>query len=374
MSIAPKPPTTPTTSTMTMAMATAVPAGLPAYAELFCLTNFSFLQGASHAEELVARAAQLGYAALAITDECSLAGVVRAHAEAKRVELPLLIGAHFHLTDPGGGPAPSLLALACNREGYGNLSELITLGRTRGAKKGSYLLTPDDLAAPPAPYAHLQGLPDCLMILLPAYPAHRPEHIERLHAHAAWMSATFPGRSWIGLNLLQRARDEAHRASVAEVASQHGLPVVAVGHVCMHVRSRKPLHDTLCAVRVGKPVAGCGYALAQNAEQHLRARLRLANLYPPQALAETLRIAALCTFSLDNLRYEYPHELVPPGHTPASYLRQEVERGVRWRFPQGLPDKVARQIEHELALMYRQNKVCTDFKFALKGAKVCTNP
>ena len=339
---------------MMSSLTTAIPSlppGLPAYAELFCLSNFSFLQGASHAEELVARAAQLGYAALAITDECSLAGVVRAHAEAKRAGLPLLIGAHFHLSDPGGGPAPSLLALACNREGYGNLSELITLARTRGVKKGTYLLTPGDLAAPPAPHAHLRGLPDCLLILLPRYPAHRPEHTDRLHAQAAWMAATFPGRSWIGLNLLQRARDEAHRVSVAEVAAQYALPVVAVGHVCMHVRSRKPLHDTLCAVRIGKPVAECGYALAQNAEQHLRARLRLANLYPPQALAETLRIAALCKFSLDELRYEYPHELVPAGHTPASYLRQEVERGVRWRFPQGLPDKVAQQIEHELALI-----------------------
>src|SRR5476649_400685 len=342
--------TTPARPTMTTA-APALSPGLPAYAELFCLSNFSFLQGASHAEELVARAAQLGYTALAITDECSLAGVVRAHAEAKRVGLPLLIGAYFRLTDPGGGPAPSLLALACNREGYGNLAELITLGRTRGAQKGSYLLTPDDLAAPAASSAHLQGLPDCLLILLPDYPAHRPEHIDRLHAQAAWLAATFPGRCWIGLNLLQRARDEAHRASVAEVAAQHALPVVAVGHVCMHVRSRKPLHDTLCAVRVGKPVAECGYALAQNAEQHLRGRLRLANLYPPQALSETLRIAALCPFSLDELRYEYPDELVPPGHTPASYLRQEVERGVLWRFPQGLSDEVAKQIEHELALI-----------------------
>src|SRR5471030_3385184 len=126
--------TTPARPTMTTA-APALSPGLPAYAELFCLSNFSFLQGASHAEELVARAAQLGYTALAITDECSLAGVVRAHAQAKRVGLPLLIGAHFRLTDPGGGPALSLLALACNREGYGNLAELITLGRTRRSEE-----------------------------------------------------------------------------------------------------------------------------------------------------------------------------------------------------------------------------------------------
>ena len=218
--------------------------GLPAYAELFCLTNFSFLQGASRPEELVARAVELDYAGLAITDECSLAGVVRAHAAAKEAGLPLVIGSHFHLKNPDGSAALSLIALAKNREGYGNLCELITIARNRVAK-GSYLLTPADLAAPAPAYAHLQGLPDCLMILLPHYPAHQPGDVDRLHAQAAWMEATFPGRAWMGLNLLQRAFDEAHRVSIDEVALQHHMAVVAVGHVCMHVRSRKPLHDTL---------------------------------------------------------------------------------------------------------------------------------
>ncbi|MFS2134742.1 error-prone DNA polymerase [Duganella sp. Dugasp56] len=324
--------------------------GLPAYAELFCLSNFSFLQGASHAEELVARAMQLDYAGLAITDECSLAGVVRAHAAAKEAKFPLLIGSHFHLKNPDGSPALSLVALARNREGYGNLCELITIARNRVAK-GSYLLTPADLAAPPSAFAHLKGLPDCLLILLPHYPAHQPDDVDRLHAQAAWMEATFPGRAWMGLSLLQRAFDEAHRISIDEVALQHGMRVVALGHVCMHVRSRKPLHDTLTAVRLGKAVGECGYALSQNAEQHLRPRLRLANLYPPQALAETLNIMELCTFSLEELRYEYPHELVPPGHTPASYLRQEVYAGAQRRFPAGVSDKVRGQIEKELALI-----------------------
>ena len=324
--------------------------GLPAYAELFCLSNFSFLQGASHAEELVARAVQLDYAALAITDECSLAGVVRAHAEAKEAEFPLLIGSYFRLTNPDGTPALSFVALVQNRDGYGNLCELITIGRNRVAK-GSYLLTPADLAAPPAAFAHLKGLPDCLLILLPEYPAHRPDDVDRLHAQAAWMEATFPGRVWMGLNLLQRSFDEAHRLSIAEVASQHQMAVVAVGHVCMHVRSRKPLQDTLTAVRVGKPVGECGYALAQNAEQHLRSRVQLANLYPKAALAETLRIAEACTFSLDELRYEYPRELIPTGHTPASYLRQEVDKGALLRWSGGASPKVREQIEKELELI-----------------------
>ncbi|WP_183746171.1 MULTISPECIES: error-prone DNA polymerase [unclassified Janthinobacterium] len=322
-------------------------AGLPDYAELFCLSNFSFLHGASHAQELVARAVQLGYQALAITDECSLAGVVRAHATAKRAGFPLIIGAHFHLTQADGSPGLSLLALVQDREGYGNLSELITMARTRAAK-GRYLLTPDDFAAPSPEFSHLQGLPGCLMILLPGYPA-QPETVS---AQGAWMAATFGAqRSWIGLNLLQRAQDDAHRMTVLDAGHALGLPVVALGHVCMHVRSRKPLLDTLCAIRVGKPVGECGYALAQNAEQHLRARLRLANIYPPQALDETLRIARLCTFSLDSLKYEYPDELVPAGHTPASYLREETYAGARSRFPLGIPALVQQQIEHELELI-----------------------
>ncbi|MDO8048423.1 error-prone DNA polymerase [Janthinobacterium sp. SUN211] len=320
---------------------------LPEYAELYCLSNFSFLHGASHAEELVARSVQLAYRALAITDECSLAGVVRAHATAKRAGFPLIIGAHFHLTQADGSPGPSLLALVRDADGYGNLSELITMARTRAAK-GRYLLTPDDFAAPPAQFAHLQGLPGCLMILLPGYPAQSAT----LRAQGAWMLSTFGGeRSWIGLNLLQRAQDDAHRSAVQDAAQVLGLSMVAVGHVCMHVRSRKPLLDTLCAIRVGKPVGECGYALAQNAEQHLRARLRLANVYPPQALAETLRIADLCTFSLDSLCYDYPDELVPHGHTPATYLRAETYAGARIRFPLGIPANVQEQLEQELELI-----------------------
>ena len=333
-----------------MASAPSSPQSLPDYAELFCLSNFTFLQGASHAEELVARAVELGYAALALTDECSLAGVVRAHAEARKAALPLIIGAHFHLTRRDGTPSLSLILLAQNRNGYGNLAELITLGRTR-SEKGTYLLMPADLDAPGPGFDHLKGMPDCLAILLPAYPGHDAADVDRLHAQAAWMASTFPGRCWLGLNLLHRACDDGHRTTIDEVGWQHGLPIVALGHVVMHVRSRKPLQDTLTAVRLGKPVHECGYGLAQNAEQHLRPRIRLANIYSPQALAETLRIASLCTFSLDELRYEYPNEVVPEGHTASSFLRGETYIGAHRRFRDGIPAKVQGQIEHELALI-----------------------
>ncbi|MRV76009.1 DNA polymerase III subunit alpha [Duganella sp. FT92W] len=329
-----------------------MPTDLPDYAELFCLSNFSFLQGASHAEELTERAVQLGYKALAVTDECSLAGVVRAHGVAKNAGLKLLIGAHFRLTEADGSAGLSLLVLAQDREGYGNLSELITLARTRsGVAKGDYLLHPADIAAPQPAQAHLRGLPNCLAILLPHYPVDMPDDVDRLHRQAAWMAAQFPGRAWLGLNLLRRAFDESHRISIDEVALQHGLPVVAVGDVRMHVRSRKPLLDTLTAVRLGKPVGECGYALPQNGEQHLRSRLRLANLYPRAALDETLRMADLCTFSLEELKYEYPHELVPEGHTPSSYLREQTYFGAGGRYPNGIPAKVAEQVEKELQLI-----------------------
>ena len=327
----------------------AAPAGhqLPGYAELFCLSNFSFLEGASHAEELVKRAVSLGYQGIAMTDECSLAGIVRAHEEAKKHALPLIIGAYFRLTETENGvPGPTLIILACNREGYGNLSELITLARSR-CMKGSYLLNITDFSHPPAGYEHLAGMPDCLLILGPEYPLRPPV----LAQQAAWCAQVFPQRSWMGLNLLLQLSDAYQLQHVSHIAAEYALPVVAIGHVTMHVRSCKPLQDTMTAIRLGKAVADCGYALAPNAEQHLRSRLRLASIYPPAMLAETLHIASLCHFSLDELRYEYPDELVPAGMTPALYLRQEVIAGAHLRYPKGIPDHIAATIEHELHLI-----------------------
>jgi error-prone DNA polymerase len=319
---------------------------LPAYAELFCFSNFTFLHGASHAEELVERAVQLGYAGLAVTDECSLAGVVRAHVAAKEAELPLVIGSYFQLRNADGSPAFGLIILAQNREGYGNLSELITLARTR-APKGEYRLTPQDLSRPDRDNAHLRGMPDCLAILVPAFPAKE----EALEAQIEWLDTTFPGRAWVGLVLHQRAMDDIHRGAVEYVADRQNVPVVALGNVVMHVRSRKPLQDTMTAIRIGKPVHECGYDLAPNAEQHLRSRLRIANLYPEQTLHETISVLERCTFSLENLRYEYPDELVPKGSSPTEYLRQETYIGAQWRFPSGVPANIQQQIENELAII-----------------------
>ena len=311
---------------------------LPAYAELHCLTNFSFLRGASHPEELVHRAADLGYSALALTDECSFAGVVRAHVAAKDRGLPLIIGAEIRLSD-----GPKLVLLAANREGYGNLSELITLGRRRG-EKGSYSLTRADLD---------EGLPGCLALLIPPHHGSLPEKGEGddLTVHARWLAQRFPGAAWIAAELLGGPNDRVRLAQLRELGKACGLPLVAAGEVHMHLRSRRKLQDTLTAIRLRKPVAECGRELHPNAERHLRLRLRLANLYSPELLGETLVIAARCDFSLDSLHYEYPEELVPAGESPASWLRKLTQAGLARRFPEGAPPEVHELVEHELSLI-----------------------
>lgn len=263
---------------------------LPAYAELHCLSNFTFLRGASHPEELVARAHELGYAALAITDECSLAGVVRAHVAAKEAGLKLIIGAEIRLVD-----GPRLVLLATNREGYGNLSQLITQGR-RAAEKGSYFLQRSDLE---------HGLSDCLALLLP--------DAETKLDDAAWLTGRFPDRCWIAYERLLGPDDEIRLQHAQMLANTCHVPLVATGDVHMHQRSRRALQDTLTAIRLGVSIKDAGFALHPNGERHLRTRSRLARLYPPPLLAETIRIAERCSFSLDSLRYEYPRELMPEG-------------------------------------------------------------
>jgi error-prone DNA polymerase len=301
---------------------------LPDYAELHCLTNFSFLRGASHPEELAARAAKLGYAALAVTDECSLAGVVRAHVAAKEHGIKLIIGAEFRLAD-----GPKLVLLATDREAYGNLSQLITAARRR-SQKGSYRIVWDDLDT---------GVPGCLALLVPDEPPSLED--------AQRVARTFPGRAWIAVELHCGPDDRERLDALLDLGRAAKLPLVAAGDVHMHVRSRRALQDTLTAIRLRTTVAEARGALYPNAERHLRMCMRLAQLYPPALLAETVRIAERCTFSLDSLRYEYPEELVPPGHTPASYLREITEAGLRARFPAGVPENVRELIEHELALV-----------------------
>jgi error-prone DNA polymerase len=316
---------------------------LPRYTELHCLSNFTFLRGASHAEELIARAQALGYSALAITDECSFAGVVRAHVAAKQHGFKLIIGTEVQVDD-----GPKLVLLVTNREGYGHISALITLARTRAAK-GSYRLALADLE---------QNLDHCLALLIPPHPHPNPplegEGIKPWRTtlqQARFIAHRFPQRAWIAVELLGGPNDKAQLNTLRELSAQSGLPLVAASDVHMHLRSRKPLQDTLTAIRHGVTLNAAGHRLHPNAERHLRARLALARIYPPELLAETQRIAGLCNFSLDILRYEYPHELVPSGKTPALYLRELTLAGLASRYPHGTPAHVQQQIEHELQLL-----------------------
>lgn len=325
------------------------------YAELDCLSNFTFLTGASHPEELVQRAAQLGYEALALSDECSLAGVVRAHVEAKQHNIKLIIGSRFRLslagiscvqTDPIGPQHLHVIVLACNAKGYGDLSELITLARTR-SEKGHYHLTLQDLLDPPAGMEYLNSLPDCLAIFRPEYGVSAPV----LHEQISLLLPVFGHRLWLGLALHHGHADALHLSTLQQVARQSNVRLLATGQVEMHRRSRQPLHDTLAAIRLKKTVQQCGYDLTPNAEHHLRSRLRLINLYPASALEETLNVSRLCTFDLEQIKYTYPQEAVPPGHTAASYLRHETYIGVSRRYPGGASEKVINQIEAELAII-----------------------
>ncbi len=308
---------------------------LPAYTELHCLSNFSFLRGASHAEELVARAVRLGYTALAITDECSFAGSVRAHLAARAAALQLIHGTELRLAC-----GMKLVLLAQNRAGYGNLSALVTLGRRR-AGKGAYHLTRNDLAGWDG-----GGVPDCLALWV-------PEAVPGVGAGdtVTWLGEHFAGRAWIAFERHLRPDDRDRLAHLRELAAATHLPLVATGDVHMHVRSRRPLQDVLAALRLNTTVAAAGAALFANGERHLRSRLALARLYPPELLAETVKIAARCDFSFDQLRYEYPEEVVPAGETPDSWLRQLTTDGLAQRYPAGVPDKVLAQVEHELRLI-----------------------
>lgn len=297
------------------------------YAELHCLSNFSFQRGASSARELFERAARLGYRALAITDECTLAGIVRAWQAANDSGVPLIVGSELRIEN-----GPRLILLVENLTGYQALCRLITLARRR-CEKGRYRLLLDDFAEPP------DGL---LAIWLPDDDDDR---------HLPWLRRLFPQRLWLAVELHRGADDAAQLQHLLERATSCGLPPVACGDVHMHARGRRALQDCMTAIRHHLPVAEAGAHLFPNGERHLRRHEELAELYPPALLAETLRIAARCTFDLGQLRYHYPRELVPHGHDATSWLRELVERGARWRWPDGVPEQARGLLEHELKLI-----------------------
>ncbi|MBX7166610.1 MAG: error-prone DNA polymerase [Pirellulales bacterium] len=345
------------------------------YAELHCKSNFSFLEGAAHPAELVERAAELGYQALAITDRHSVAGVVRAHTAAKQVGLPLLIGAEIAPVD-----ASPVVLLAMNRRGYGRLCRLLTLGRRR-AEKGQCQLLFADVAA------HADDLLACAPLVerdaepasadlaeraasgsarLRSLPADRGDL-----ASAAWQGGeklvhpsslhgyreVFGDRLYALAELHQGPDDEARLAQMLRLAEAARLRVVAAGDVHFHTPQRQPLCDVLHAVRHGCTVAEAGRRLFPNAQRHLKplAALRALFAAAPELVARTVEVAARCRFSLDELRYEYPEELVPTGRTPAAHLEQLTWEGARQRWPEGVPERVRQLLVHELRLIAELN-------------------
>ena len=300
------------------------------YAELHALSNFTFLRGASHPEELVETAAALGYEALAITDECTMSGIVRAHTAAKEHGLKkLIIGSELRLRS-----GRKLVALAQNQNGYAALCGLITKAR-RAADKGSYELTRR---------AFEDGLMDCVVLWV-------PDDALSLDVEDHWIRETFRDRLWIAVELLADGQQRRQLKKLYAEGRRLKLPLVACGDVHMHCRSRRILQDTLTAIREGVTVDNAGFALYPNGERHLRSLEVLKHVYPQELLAEGVRIAETIDFSLDELCYEYPDEIVPDGETPASYLRYLTEQGMRRRWPDGIPDKVIDLVEHELELI-----------------------
>ncbi|MCK9796212.1 error-prone DNA polymerase [Pseudomonas sp. MAFF 302030] len=301
------------------------------YAELHCLSNFSFQRGASSALELFERARAEGYQALAITDECTLAGVVRAWQASEACGVPLIIGSEIQVED-----GPKLVLLVESLEGYQALCSLITQARRR-AQKGQYRLLRDDLQIP---------LPGLLALWLPT--AGDEPHAQE---HGRWLQGIFRERLWLAVEL-HCAQDDARRlARLLALAEQLGIASVASGDVHMHSRGCRALQDTMTAIRHHLPVAEAGQRLHPNGERHLRSVDTLRALYPAALLQASLDIARRCTFSLAQLQYQYPRELVPEGHDAASWLRHLATQGCAWRWPQGARAEVLTQIDKELEII-----------------------
>jgi len=325
------------------------------YAEFHCKTNFSFLQGASHPDELVERAAELGYEALAVTDVNSVAGVVRAHAAAKETGLKLIVGAEITPDD-----APPVVLWATDRAAYGRLARLITQGRRR-AEKGECALTWNDIAE------HAKGLMAGVL----------PGEEQRIDGYRgvppnesceSWFPSSglgtsceafhkyrelFSSRAYL-IAELHRGPDDEHRLDrLLWLSQETHLPLVAAGDVYYHTPARQPLQHVLTAIRHGVTVAQAGHLLFPNAQRHLKPLQEIHEIFArvPEAIERTVEIADRCTFSLDELRYEYPLELAPPGLTPMEYLKQLTWQGAKRRYPDGVPEKVIGLLKHELQLI-----------------------
>jgi len=300
------------------------------YAHLFTTTSFTFLTGASQPGEYVARAHELGYDALAICDECSLAGVVKAFVAAEQLGLKLIIGSSFRLSN-----GIHLLAIAPSRTAYGELSGFITLARRR-SPKGEY-------------QAHFEDLRFRLRSCLVIYLAEVGREVDT--ATLDDLGNAFRGRLWIGIDHQLRGGEQGDFGRWQALAERRAIPLVACGQALMHSKERKPLQDVLAAIRHNTTVQDMGTLLAANGEAYLKSGAQLARLYPQALLEETCVIADRCHFSLHELRYQYPRELVPEHLSPIQQLRNLVAEGKLRRWPGGVPAAIERIIDTELELI-----------------------
>ena len=309
------------------------------YVELQVTSNFSFLRGGSHPDELATQAAALGHEAIAVTDRNTLAGVVRAHAAARDAGIRLVVGVRLDLED-----GASLLAYPTDRAAYGRLARLITLGRRR-AVKGECRLTRGDV---------MHWGVDMIFIAVPPDDLSDPTNPEEAFAaQLRELEAAFPGNCFLAAHHLYRGDDARRLARLARLAEACATPMVATNDVHMHDPKRRVLSDVLTCIREKCTIDEAGYRLFANAERHLKPGHEMARLFAafPQAVARTAEIVVRCRFSLDELRYEYPDEVVEEGRTPQQTLERLAWEGAESRYPAGLPDKVKAQIEHELALI-----------------------
>ena len=304
------------------------------YAELHCISNHSFLRGASHPEELVWRAHELGYRALAITDECSVAGVVKAWRVIDANDLPmtLIIGSEFRFD------GQLVVLLASDMTGYSQLCQLITRGRRR-CEKGDYRVTEADFR---------QALDHCLCLWSPRHGDEDETTLRRFKTY-------FPGRCWVLVeNLLTNTGyDEARDSRL--LAERCGVPAVCANNVHMHHPDRKNLQDALTAIRHNLTLHEAMPHLFPNAENHLRSFNKLRSLYTDEQRAETMRIAERCHFTLDELKYRYPKDILPGQYTAPEYLRLLVYQGAKRRFPKGLDEKIETTIGRELAMIRQKD-------------------
>ena len=318
---------------------------MTSYAELAAATNFTFLCGASHPHEMVAAALALGHTGIGIADRNSVAGVVRAHVALREaleqgattdatIDFKLIVGARLVFADG----TPDIIAYPATRRGWGRLTRLLTVGNRRVAKGECELFLAD----------LVEFSDDLLLIVLPG-----PCDAAVLQT----LRVAAPRRVWLGATMLRHGADRRRLAERRAQADAAGLPLIAVNDALYATPAQRPLHDVLTCIAEKATILTAGRRLAANAERHLKPATEMARLFAdaPDAIAETGRLLARVDFSLDQLRYEYPHEPVPPGYTPQAWLDELTHTRARARWPDGVPPAAAAMLAHELRLIEKAN-------------------